>query len=83
MSHPPHCLRVFTAVRDTITKVTLIRKTFNWSGSLAGSVHYHNREHTGMHADMVLELRVLYLAGNRKSTDSHGGKLEQKRLTPQ
>ena len=40
--------------------------------SLKGSIYYHyDREHGSVQADVVLELRVLHLTGNRKLTDSH------------
>ena len=42
--------------------------------SFRGSLHYHHGgEHDNTQADVVLELRVLHLAGNRKSTDKLGG----------
>lgn len=57
---------------------TLIRKPFNCGGELAysvrGSVHYHHDgEHGSIRADTVLELRLLHLAGNRKSIDTVSG----------
>lgn len=37
------------------------------------SVHYYkDEEHGGMQANLVLELRMLHIVGNRKSTDSLG-----------
>ena len=51
---------------------SLIKKTTNWGWlaySSGGSVHYHHEgEHGNVKTDMVLELGVLYLAGNRKLT---------------
>lgn len=49
---------------------TLIKKAFNWG--FRGCVHYHHDGyHDGVQADVVLELRMLHLAGNRKSTGCH------------
>ena len=57
-----------------MTIPTLRKKTFNWGGLLTVSEvqSYHpDKEHGGMQKDMVLELRLLLLTGNRKSTDNH------------
>ena len=55
-----------TLIKETLVVVAHLQ--------LRGSVHYHHgREHGSVQADVVLELRVLHLAGNRKSTDSLGG----------
>ena len=49
--------------------------------SFRGSVHYHHgREHGTMQAEVVLELRVLHLAGIRKSADSLRGILSRRNL---
>ena len=64
-------------------KATLIKKTFNWGGSLTfrGLVHYrHGEKYSSRLADVVLELRVLHLAGNRKLTDSLGSILSIRNL---
>ena len=47
-----------------------IKKAFK-SGGLLTVSEVHDREHGSMQVDIVLELRVLHLVGNRKSTDSH------------
>ena len=55
-----------------MTTATLIKKAFNlgWLAySFRGSVHYdHEEKHGSMQADVVLELRVLHLADNGKSS---------------
>lgn len=54
-----------------VTMAMLI-KIFNWGWvtySFRGSVHYDNKG--GMVTCMVLGLKTLHLAGNRKLTDSH------------
>ena len=50
-----------------------IKKIFNWDGSLTVSkVHYvHDWEHGSVQVNVVLELRVLCLAGNIKLTMSY------------
>ena len=56
-----------------MTTATFIKKTFNWwlAYSFRGSVHYHHDEEYGrVKADVVLELIVSHLAGNRKLTAS-------------
>lgn len=51
-----------------------IKKTFSvaLAYSFRGSVYYHHSgELESLQADVVLELRMLYLEGNRKSADSY------------
>ena len=43
--------------------------SFRW---LNYSFRHHGREHGGMQAGMVQELRVLHLTGNRKSINKLG-----------
>lgn len=43
-----------------MTMATFTKKTFNW-GDLLRVQRINGRQHGGMKADMVLELRVLYL----------------------
>lgn len=52
-----------------MTTATLIKKTFDWGGSLAISEVQSIiilMGSTAEQADVVLELKVLHLAGNRK-----------------
>ncbi|CAH6859051.1 Ntm [Phodopus roborovskii] len=48
-----------------------ICKSFWVTMIFRGSIHYYEGEHGSMQADVVLELRALHHAYNRKSTDSH------------
>lgn len=59
--------------RDTMIMWTLINKIFIGVTclQLQGLKNYHHDgEHRSMQADVVLELRVLHLAGNRKITET-------------
>ena len=82
-SHIGACVlvKVFIAVRDTMSVGTLIKKTINWASCLhfRASVHFnHDSEHgSSKQTDAMLELRLPHLAGSRKSTDSHRVKLEE------
>lgn len=54
---------------------TFIKKTLS-RGWLAYSfrdsvLYHHDGEHGSIQADMVLELRLLHLAGSRKPSDCH------------
>ena len=46
-----------------MTTATLIKKTFNWGGSLTVPVHC-DREHGWLQADVLLELRGLQATGS-------------------
>lgn len=62
-----------------MTTGILIKKTFIWCGSLTAleveSVIIMTEVHGGMQVEVVLQLRVLHVSGNRKLADTLGGKM--------
>lgn len=68
---------ILCAVKKYHDHVPLLYKrkhSLRWQLTDSGSLHYHHgREHVSTKVDVVLEesLRVLQLAGNEKSTESH------------
>lgn len=63
-----------------MTTGILIKKTFIWCGSLTASevesVIIMTEVHGGTQVEVVLQPRVLHVAGNRKLADTLGGKNE-------
>ena len=60
---------------------TLIKETLIGVASIQFRSYHHGKDNGSMQGDMVLELRVLYLADNRKLTDCHTeGSLSQRDL---